>query len=143
MQKAGLKKGKIKLIINFSAVLSAIRGERDNLMKKINCHLKGSTYCDGQHVLRSIVSDGRTIRPADLYLARDYNCEQDRNCVQVNYRNDGMDVKIGNVNKENAPLIATCMDKGGTATIISATLYGNVDQGQNVGMYFWVKTVSR
>ncbi len=74
---------------------------------------------------------------------RDHSCAQDKNCVQVRYCHGNTDVKIGNVNKENAPQIASCMDKGGTATITSTTLYGNVDEGQNVGMYFWVKTVSR
>lgn len=83
------------------------------------------------------------IQPSDLQLVRDHNCAQDKNCVQVRYRHGNIDVKIGNVNKENAPLIASCMDKGGKATITSATLYGSIDEGQNVGMYFWVNTVSR
>jgi len=107
---------------------------------KINCQLKGSTLCGAQSILRSLISVSRTITPSDLQLVRDYNCAQDKNCVQVRYRCGGQDYKLGNVNKENAPLIASCMDKGGTATIISATLYGNIDQGQNVGMFFWVKT---
>ncbi len=109
----------------------------------INCQLKGSTFCDGQILLRNMKAGYLNIQPSDLQLVRDYSCIQDKNCVQVRYRHGSADVKIGNVNKENAPMIASCMDKGGTATIISATLYGNVDEGQNVGMYFWVKTVCR
>ncbi len=109
----------------------------------INCQLKGSTFCDGQLLLRNMMAGYLNIQPSDLQLVRNHSCAQDKNCVQVRYRHGGADVKIGNVNKENAPMIASCMDKGGTATIISATLYGNVDEGQNVGMYFWVKTVCR
>ncbi len=110
---------------------------------RINCQLKGSTFCDGQIILRRIMSGNIDMQPSDLILVRDYSCKQDKNCVQVRYRHDGINAKIGNVNKENASLIASCMDKGGTAIITSATLYGNIDEGQNVGMYFWVKTVSR
>ena len=105
---------------------------------KIYCQLKGSTFCDGQNILRSIVSNGRAIRPTDLLLMRDYNCEQDINCVQVRYRTGSTDTKIGNVKKENAPIIAACMDKGGTAEIISLNLCGTVDT--NIGMYFTVNT---
>lgn len=109
----------------------------------INCQLKGSTFCDGQIILRRIMSGNMDMQPSDLILVRDHSCKQDKNCVQVRYRHGGINAKIGNVNKENAPRIASCMDQGGTATITSTTLYGNVDEGQNVGMYFWVKTVSR
>ena len=110
---------------------------------KVNCQLKGSTFCDGQIILRRIMSGNMDMQPSDLILVRDHSCKQDKNCVQVRYKHGGINAKIGNVNKENAPMIASCMDQGGTATITSTTLYGNVDEGQNVGMYFWVNTVSR
>ena len=110
---------------------------------KINCQLNGSTFCNGQIILRRIKASNIDIQPSDLTLVRDYSCKQDINCVQVRYRHGSINAKIGNVNKENAPLIASCLDKGGTATITSATLYGNVDEGQNVGMFFWVNAVSR
>lgn len=105
---------------------------------KIYCQLKGSTFCDGQNILRSIVSSGRAIQPADLLLIRDYSCVHDKNCVQVRYRTGSTDTKIGNVNKENAPIIAACMDKGGTAEICNLNLCGTVDT--NIGMYFTVNT---
>ena len=107
---------------------------------KINCQLKGSTFCDGQNILRSIVSSGLVIQPADLLLVRDYNCVQDSNCVQVRYHNGSTDTKIGNVNKENAPAIASCMDAGGTVRIISLQLYGTVET--NIGLFFMVETVN-
>lgn len=110
---------------------------------KLNCRLKGSTFCEGKDIMRHIVSSGQTIQPYEVYLLRDHNCKQDVNCVQVRYRRDGQDYKLGNVNKENAPWIAECMDKGGQASIVSLKLYGEVDQGQNVGMFFWVNTVNR
>ena len=105
---------------------------------KIYCQLKGSTFCDGQNILRSIVSNGRVLQPSDLHLVRDYHCDKDPNCIQVCYRTDGADEKIGNVNKENAPIIAACMDKGGTAEICNLNLCGTVDT--NIGMYFTVNT---
>lgn len=105
---------------------------------KIYCQLKGSTFCDGQKLLRSIVSGDRAIRPADLLLMRDYSCVQDKNCVEVRYRTGSTDTKIGNVNKENAPAIAACMDNGGTAEISSLNLCGTVDT--NIGLYFTVNT---
>ena len=105
---------------------------------KIYCQLKGSTFCDGQNILRSIVSNGRVLQPSDLHLVRDYHCDKDPNCIQVRYRTDGADEKIGNVNKENAPIIAACMDKGGTAEICNLNLCGTVDT--NIGMYFTVNT---
>ena len=94
---------------------------------KIYCQLKGSTFCDGQNILRSIVSSGRAIQPADLLLIRDYSCVHDKNCVQVRYRTGSTDTKIGNVNKENAPIIAACMDKVGTTAISNLNLSGTVD----------------
>ena len=105
---------------------------------KIYCQLKGSMFCDGQNILRSIVSSGKSLQPTDLLLMRDYSCVQDSNCVQILYHTGSMDVKIGNVNKENAPAIAACMDKGGTAEIISLKLYGTVKT--NIGLYFMVNT---
>ncbi len=108
---------------------------------RINCQLKGSTFCEGQCILTVIKAQGQPIQLENLLLVRDYNCPQDKNCVQVNYRLGSQYHKLGNVNRENAPRIAACMDSGGTATIASATLYGNIDEGQNVGMFFWVNTV--
>ena len=105
---------------------------------RIYCQLKGSTFCDGQKILRSIVSNGRELLPTDLLLVRDHECDKDPNCVQVRYHNDNMDAKIGNVNKENAPIIAACMDKGGTAEISNLNLCGTVDT--NIGLYFTVNT---
>ena len=107
---------------------------------KIYCQLKGSKFCEGQGLLRKLVSDGQPIQPSNLYLVRDHNCIQDSNCVQVRYQNNDTNIKLGNVNKENAPLIAYCMNKGGTAKIISLNLYGSVDT--NIGLYFMVDTTT-
>lgn len=103
---------------------------------RIYCQLKGSKFCDGQNILRSIVSSGRTLQPSDLRLVRDHNCVQDSNCVQVRYHNGSTDAKIGNVNKENAPLIASCMDTGGRAKVIGLNLCGSVET--NIGLFFTV-----
>jgi hypothetical protein len=94
---------------------------------RIYCQLKGSTFCNGQKILRSIVSNGRELLPTDLLLVRDHECDKDPNCVQVRYHNDDMDEKIGNVNIESS-----------TAEIISLNLCGTVDT--NIGMYFTVNT---
>ncbi len=104
----------------------------------INCQLKGSTFCDGQILLRNMKAGYLNIQPSDLQLVRDHSCAQDKNCVQVRYRHGNTDVKIGNVNKENAPLIASCMDKGGNAEVIGLSLCGSADT--NVGMFFTVNT---
>ena len=84
------------------------------------------------------MSGNMDMQPSDLILVRDYHCKQDKNCVQVRYRHGGINVKIGNVNKENAPLIASCMDKGGNAEVIGLSLCGSADT--NVGMFFTVNT---
>lgn len=105
---------------------------------KLNCQLKGSTFCDGQLLLRNMMAGYLNIQPSDLQLVRDHSCAQDKNCVQVRYRHGNNDVKIGNVNKENAPLIASCIDKGGSAEVIGLSLCGSADT--NVGMFFTINT---
>lgn len=107
---------------------------------KIYCQLKGSKFCDGQTILRNILSGGRPMQPSDLRLVRDHDCKQDRNCVQVRYRYGRQDVKIGNINKENAPLIASCMDNGGKAEVIGLNLCGSAET--NVGLFFTVDAVN-
>lgn len=108
---------------------------------RIYCHLKGSMFCDGQTLLRNVMSGCLDIQPSDLNLVRDHDCPQDRNCVQVRYRRGRSDIKIGNVNKENAPLIATCIDTGGSAEVIGLNLCGSADT--NVGLYFTVNTTDQ
>ncbi len=108
---------------------------------RIYCQLKGSTFCDGQILLRNVMSGYLDMQPSDLNLVRDHNCPEDRNCVQVRYRRGHSDIKIGNVNKENAPLIAACMDTGGRAEVIGLNLCGSVET--NVGLFFTVNTINQ
>jgi len=108
---------------------------------KFNCQLKGSTFCDGQILLRNMMAGYLDMQPSDLQLVRDYSCAQDKNCVQVRYCHGNTDVKIGNVNKESAPLIAACMDTGDRAEVIALRLCGSADT--NVGMFFTVNTTDQ
>ncbi len=110
---------------------------------KIYCKLKGSTYCEGQDFLRNTLSSGRTLRPTDLRLIRQPDNPKDPNSVQVWYAQGNDRVRLGFVNKENAPKVASYMDSGGTASIVSVKFYGAVDKGQNAGIYFLVNAVSR
>ena len=90
--------------------------------------------------MKNIRTEGRMIQPSEMYMVREPDNTYDSNCVQVRYRHGGLDVKIGNVNKENAPAIASCMDAGGTAEIKSCSLCGSPDT--NIGLYFVVNTIS-
>ena len=110
---------------------------------KIYCHLKGSMYCEGQDFLRKVLSSGQTLRPENLRLIRQPDNPKDPNCVQVWYAQGDEKIRLGFVNKENAPRVASYMDSGGTANIISTKFYGAIDKGQNAGMYFLVNAVSR
>ena len=110
---------------------------------KIYCQLKGSTFYEGQNYLQHVLSSGKTVRPSDLYFIREPENLYDSNCVQVWCRDTNKkNVRLGNVNKENAPKVAVCMDKGGTATVTGIRFYGKIEQGQNVGMYFTVNAVN-
>lgn len=110
---------------------------------KIYCQLKGSTFCEGQDFLRNVLSSGQTLRPADLRLIRQPDNPKDPNCIQVWYAQENERVRLGFVNKENAPRLASYMDSGGTTNIISVKFYGAIDKGQNAGMYFLVNAVRR
>ena len=107
---------------------------------KIYCQLKGSTFCEGQDFLRTALSTGMDIPSSDMYLIREPANVYDSNCTQVWCRYGGRNIRLGNVNRENAPLIASCLDSGGTARITSHTFYGLTDGKENVGLYFVVHT---
>ena len=109
----------------------------------IICHLKGSTFCEGQDFLRNVLSSGQTLRPADLRLIRQPDNPKDPNCIQVWYAQENERVRLGFVNKENAPRLASYMDSGSTTNIIRDKFYGSFDEKQNVGILFCVNAVSR
>jgi HIRAN domain. len=104
----------------------------------INCQLKGSTFCEGQDYLRNVVSNGRAIHPSDLYLVREPENAYDKYCVQVWCKNQSSNtnVRLGNINRENSMFVSSYMDTGGTVNVASLKLYGSLEKGQNVGMYF-------
>ena len=109
----------------------------------VYCQLKGSTFCGGQNFLQHFLSSGQSFQDSKLFFIREPNCMQDKNCVQVWYERDENNVRLGNVNRENAPLIATCMDSGGTVKAISHKFYGDIAKGEHIGLYFMVNTEQR
>ena len=109
----------------------------------IKCQLRGSTFCEGQDYLRNIASSGRTIRPSDLYLVREPENPYDQYCVQVWCKNQSTNtnVRLGNINRENSEFVSSYMDTGGTVNVTSLNLYGSLEKGQNVGMYFTINAL--
>ena len=106
-------------------------------MLTANLHLAGSTYCDGQELIHREMEKGRTLQPENLYLVRDSHNPVDTNAVQVWYDDNGKKVRLGFVQRDQAPEVAECMDDGGSVCAIGVNVCGTADT--NYGMYFRVQ----
>ena len=100
-------------------------------------HLTGSTYCDGQELIHREMEKGHTLQPENLYLVRDSHNPVDTNAVQVWYDDNGKKVRLGFVQRDQAPEVAECMDDGGSVCAIGVNVCGTADT--NYGMYFTVQ----
>lgn len=106
-------------------------------MRITNLHLAGSTYCEGQELIHREMKKGHTLLVENLYLVRDSYNPVDANAVQVWYDDNGEKVRLGYVQRDQAPEVAECMDDGGSVCAIGVTICGTEDA--NYGMYFRVQ----
>lgn len=90
-------------------------------------HLKGSTKCDGQQFLKSVQAGSRNLKTEDIYLVRDANCTQDKNAIELWCRSDGEEIKLGFIARTQNPIVANCIDNGGSVRIVKYTIYGRAD----------------
>lgn len=90
-------------------------------------HLKGSTKSDGQDFLRSVQAGECNLVTTDIYVVRAPENPVDKNAVELWYKGDGKNLKLGFVAASQAPIIATCLDNGGTVRIIKHDIIGEPD----------------
>ena len=103
-------------------------------MRITNLHLAGSTYCEGQELIHREMKKGHTLLVENLYLVRDSYNPVDANAVQVWYDEKGEKVRLGYIQRDQAPEGAECMDEGGMVFPIELTICGSSDT--NYGLYF-------
>ena len=108
-------------------------------MKKMVLHLAGSTFCEGQKFLQSIKDGGQELQPEKLYLVRDPQNPHDVNAVQVWYDDNGNKIRLGFVNRNQAPEVAEYFDGGGYEYVLDAKICGSSDT--NYGLFFKVQLV--
>lgn len=108
-------------------------------MKEMELHLVGSTYCEGQKFLRRIMASGQALQLEKLVMVRDPQNPYDVNAVQVWYDDNGNNVRLGFVNRDQAPDVAECLDNDGGVTVIDAKIYGSSDT--NYGLFFRVRLI--
>ena len=108
-------------------------------MKKMILHLAGSMYCEGQAFFKSIMARGQELQQEKLYMVRDPQNPKDANAVQVWYDDKGNKVRLGFVNRYQAPEVAEYFDGGGYEYIINAKIYGSSDT--NYGLFFTVQLI--
>ena len=103
-------------------------------MEIISLHLAGSTKCEGQDFIRSKKDNGYSLQPENLIMVRELNNPVDTNAVQVWYDDNGEKVRLGYIQRDQAPEVAECMDEGGMVFPIELTICGSSDT--NYGLYF-------
>lgn len=106
-------------------------------MTIISLHLTGSTKCDGQKYIHNEMNKGRFLQAKNLYLVRDPKNPVDTNAVQVWYDDNGEKVRLGFVQRDQAPAVAVCLDEGGEVCPIDLMICGSSDS--NYGLYFRVQ----
>ena len=90
-------------------------------------HLTGSTNYAGQNFLRSVHAGAFNLAPSDIYLVRELDNQYDENAVQLWYRSNGKEVRLGFVDRKQNPIVANCLDNGGNIRILNHTIYGQAD----------------
>ena len=103
-------------------------------MEIISLHLTGSTYCEGQDYIHSQMDNGYKLQPENVYLVRDPQNPVDANAVQVWYDDNGEKVRLGYIQRSQAPEVAKCMDAGGQVAAIDIAVCGTAET--NYGLYF-------
>ncbi len=90
-------------------------------------HLAGSTHCSGQSFLKAVQAGKCKITSSNLILVRDKENQYDPNAVQVWCRNGEEEVRLGFVDKEQAPDVARYIDRGWGIHITGHSIYGTAD----------------
>ena len=106
-------------------------------MLTVNLHLAGSTYCEGQELIHREMEKGHTLQPESLYLVRDSHKPVDANAVHIWYGDNGKKIRLGFVQKDQAPEVSLCMDDSGELAVINIAVSGAKET--NFSMNFHVQ----
>ena len=112
-----------------------------------NLHLKGSTLHYGQEYLHDVMAGTITFNESEIKLIREPQNPYDANAIAVWWNGNDEPRKLGYVDKEQAVVVARCMDNGGRVTIRSGHICGT--ESTNYGLYlgaevlFWKDVKAR
>ena len=104
-----------------------------------NLHLKGSTLHYGQKYLRKVMSGEITFNEKEIKFVREPDNPYDANAVAIWWKSGNEAQKLGYVDRNQAEIIARCMDHRGLVFISSHRIYGSADT--NYGLYLGTEVI--